>query len=170
MWNSWRAPHRATIPDAVSLLGASSVYEIGCGVGANLRLLRETSPGVKTRGSDINPTYVTWAKEHGLCVEARALPLLVSRDWDVTLSCYVLAFCDADTVHQTLEMLSSPALILIEPWGDGERVQAHSGKCPRIYHAWDDVLARAGWRMMTRWPIAPVDGLTHLTIATREVA
>lgn len=164
-WDSWQLAHRESIPVAVAGLNVRSVYEIGCGVGANLRLLRAQCPEVYVGGSDLNPQYAEWASTQlNSPVVTREVPDEVDASWDVTLVCYVLSYCSPEVVTQQLKAIHSRYLILMEPWGNGVCYQPRKDACPKWNHDWNLLTEDAGWRMEWRWPIAQINDLTSLTI------
>lgn len=168
LWESWSKPHRATLPLAVECVGAKSLYEIGCGPGPNLRLLRREFPELRLGGCEVNPGHVRWAVEHlATPVERAELPRPIGSEWDVTLSCYVLSYCPPQMALAQLDMTRSPYLILMEPWGDSEIQQHGDSSVPRYYHAWLKLLNATGWSIVWRWPVPPIDDLQALTIAYR---
>lgn len=170
-WGSWDLPHRETLPQAVHGLYGKAVYEIGCGAGPNLRLLREKLPEVRLGGSDLNPGYVKWAREHlGLPITVQGLPQDVGPEWDITLSGYTMAYCPPDVVAQQLERIESQHLILMEPWGKGECVATGVAAIPTWYHDWRRLTGDTGWSMEWRWPIAQRNDLNSLTIFRRTGA
>lgn len=169
MWESWEAPHRIMVPLALKLLQpVTSVYELGCGSGPNLRLLKELMPELPIGGSEPSPGLAGWASEHlGVHIDQTTLPGVPSDPWDVYLSCYALAYVDPEDVLTTLRGLDGRALVLMEPNGDGSLVSLGYG-IPEWHHDYLALLAESGWRMKWRWPLLPpVQGLNAVIIAER---
>ena len=170
-WESWRDEHRVTIPAAVSIIGAKSVHEIGCGAGPNLRLLLEAAPELQVSGSDIREAYIAWAQEKGLSVALKALPAEI-KGYDATLSCYVMAYLDPESAFRQLRLIQTPWLILIEPESpQNQTLMRYSNiTVPRWYHNWSFLMGHAGWQLQWRWPIANRDCLSSLLIAAKLIA
>jgi len=156
---------------AVACVKARSVYELGCGPGPSLRLLRETMPDLKLGGCDIRPAYVEWCLQHGLYAEVATCPQPVKPEWDATLSCYVMAYLDKELTIEQLSVIQSRSLILMEPQGHGECTANIAGLnkicAPRFYHNWRELLRVTGWEMIWRWPVSQADDLSTLVIAVR---
>lgn len=57
-------PHRQLIIDALRKMKFYSIYEVGCGAGANLFKVLKTFPGTRVGGLDINQDAVDEAKKH----------------------------------------------------------------------------------------------------------
>jgi len=69
-WNqsylqTWNHPHRFLISAVLKEIGWMSLFEIGCGAGANLVNIIKSFPGKKIQlgGSDINPDAIKTAQE-----------------------------------------------------------------------------------------------------------
>lgn len=171
IWDTWLAPHRATLHTAVQGLGVKSLYEIGCGPGANLRLLQRECPGVRLGGSDVNEGYVKWAQERlHAPIDHKSLPHGVDAEWDVTLSCWVLAYVDLEDTLETLSTIHTRSLILMEPWGHNPQGWFQDKGCSVAYrlHPWLDLAERTGWFMTWRWPIPEANGLNSLAVFQRR--
>src|SRR5439155_1828386 len=106
-----------TLATAVRVTEAESLYEIGCGSGPNLRLLREALRNLTLGGCDVRQEYVDFAYAHGLNVDCHALPYEVPAEWDATLSCYAMAYLDPTEVREQLGSIKSRSLIFMEPEG-----------------------------------------------------
>ena len=169
LWDTWQAPHRATLPMAVSGLQAKSLYEIGCGPGANLRLLQRECPGVRLGGSDVNEWYVKWAQERlHVPIEHKTLPHGVGPEWDVTLTCFTLSYLDLEDTLETLTRVQTRSLILMEPWGDVETWYSVDQTVALRNHPWLALAERTGWFLTWRWPVPEVNGLDSLAIFQRR--
>lgn len=62
-WNP-EHPHRSLIVDALKKIKFYSVYEIGCGAGANLYRILKEFPTIRVGGIDINKDAIEEAKKH----------------------------------------------------------------------------------------------------------
>ena len=100
----------------------------------------------------------------GVPVTIQSLPVDVGPEWDVTLSCYTLAYCPPNVVAQQLERIESEYLILLEPWGTGYCLQTSPIAPPHWYHDWRLLTGDTGWRMEWRWPLPQRNELNSLTI------
>lgn len=67
-WNqaylaTWNHPHRAIITSMLKGVGIKSLFEIGCGPGANLMRIVKEIPGLQLGGCDVNADAIKLAKE-----------------------------------------------------------------------------------------------------------
>lgn len=166
MWQSWEDKHRAQILTALSCIPPfKSVYEIGCGSGPNLRRIVHARPGVIVGGSEPNAGLAVWASEHlGVPIEVAEMPLLPPSTWDVTLSCYSMAYVDEDTVKQVLADVRSRNFIILEPTAGVVPFAApgvYTGHAmPCHVHDYATLARKAGWEILWRWPLWPhIQGL-----------
>ena len=94
--------------------GCATVLELGCGVGAQLRVLLERFPGVRFTGIDLSPAQLAQAR-HLL-----ADPLAAGKVELVEASAYALPFADArfDGAYTiwVLEHLNDQGALLREAW------------------------------------------------------
>lgn len=180
MWNKWQDSHRVTAMMALRLLEpVSSVYELGCGSGPNLRLLKEYWPvPLKLGGSEPSPGLASWASEHlGVHIDQTALPEVPADDWDVVLTCYALAYVEPEDVLTALSALKARALVIAEPNGNvmgapaGLMQIVEGGQpvgVPEWHHDYPVLLEASGWRLTWRWPlVTKVHGLNAVLIAER---
>jgi hypothetical protein len=165
MWDSWRDPQREHVIQTVSRLDIHSLYEIGCGAGPNLRLLRERYPKMLLAGGELSRIHQEFANQH-FPVDNLQLPFL--RDlstFDCVLSMYTLAYVEeAGQVLDGLHKQGVKYLILIEP-----SANAYPFWTPGFYeghamgsfvHDYKVLAEQAGWRVLWRWPITPhIQGL-----------
>lgn len=184
MWDSWAMPHRDHVLGALTLLSpVSSVYELGCGSGPNLRRIREFAPSVALGGAEPCEALAAWAEQRlGIVVDRTVLPEVTNGvPWDVVLSCYTLAYLDTPDVMAVLRTLRSRghrALVLLEPdaRGDMEGLGVmqqgpdEHGRTlvsmPIWLHDYFTLLPAAGWTLRWRWPITPVGALRVAVVAT----
>lgn len=179
MWDSWQAPHRLNIPLGFRMLQPiESAYELGCGSGPNLRLLKEMKPSLPIGGSEPSPALAGWASEHlGVHIDQLSLPEVPRDHWDVFVTCYTLAYVEPEDVVTALKNLDGRALVLLEPQGNvagqgAGLMRLHSNGedygLPEWHHDYPSLLAASGWRLTWRWPIMPpVQGLNAALIAER---
>lgn len=181
MWDSWQAEHREQIVAALHCLPEiESVYEIGCGSGPNLRLLKDDfCHPLRLGGSEPCEGMAAWASEHlGLTIDRLALPDVPQDPWDAVLSVYALAYLQPEAVKETLAGLRKVAkyLVLFEPnAGVLPYDQAglyRRGQClPEWAHDYPTYLRDTGWSMTWRWPhMPPTDGLNAIIVAEQEPA
>ena len=180
MWGSWQAPHRDQMIIALHCLpDVESVYEVGCGSGPNLRRLKDDYCHPLTLGgSEPCEGMAAWASEHlGLSIDRLALPdVPEGTSWDCVLSCYALAYCDAETAVQSLTNLKKIAryLLLMEPSAYVEPYAApglysRGGALPEYAHDYPRLLRETGWSVLWRWPMTPPkDGLNTILLAEQE--
>lgn len=103
-------PHRRWIID--HLKDVTSLYEIGCGAGANLRLIQSHRPEIRLGGSDGVLAYVEWAAKHcGLTLWYEPLPAITAPDgpWDAILVSYVLSYLTPEEAQATLHAVAQHA-------------------------------------------------------------
>ena len=161
MWASWEAPHRKQILGALSCLPTvQSVYELGCGAGPNLRLIARARPDLKVGGSEPNEGLAAWASEHlGVTIDQAPLPVVPSAPWDVTVSCYTMAYVDGDTARQTLRDIQSRYLVIFEPtahvapFGPPGLYEGHA--MLSYVHDYLALGIDTGWTPLWRWPFYP---------------
>ena len=174
MWDSWQAAHRPNVELAFRLLPkVESVYEVGCGSGPNLRLLREKFPHMRLGGSEPHDALREFAAEHlGLAIDSDELPHTPS-GWDVLLTCFTMAYVTAEKAAETFQRAQHRYAVILEP-GAYMVPFAHPAmyrrekKLPLYAHDYPNILKNAGWYIIWRWPIVPHhQGLNHLIVAER---
>jgi len=119
--STWNHPHRGLIVQALKSFPWFSLWEIGCGAGANLVRLVKELPGHQLGGSDINADMIelarktlTGARFH--CENITDM-LLSDNSVDVMLSDATLIYVDPFTIKKVLhEMVRSAriAVVLVE--------------------------------------------------------
>ena len=168
-WDTWQKEHRVTLPLAIETIGATAVYEIGCGPGPNLRLLRSKHPGLRIGGSDVSTREITFLREHlDGDFTIRAAPHRIDPFWDVMLSCFTMAYMYPEAARRQFRMNAARWMILIEPWGGGElRTGIEPDVSPMWHHDYPGLARGTGWTLAYRWPIAKIDYLTTLAIYQR---
>ncbi len=177
-WDSWRAPHRQQIVRVLQELVPDwqTLHEVGCGPGANLRLLTATWPERRLSGWDANPEAVRWCQEHLADVpvwEAR-LPEASLPASDVLLSCYALAYVAPDALWALLDRLwaaAARALLLAEPMAEPEAVGA-CGPRGEWRHDYAEWAQRAGgWTALhVRAVDPPADRMNRILVLRRRPA
>jgi methyltransferase family protein len=174
MWDAWKQPHRQHILKALRGIpeAVNSVYELGCGSGPNLRLLKhEWTQPLKLGGYEPVEGLRAWASEHtGVHIDEEVPEV---GQWDVVLSCFALAYAQPPTLIATLAAMRKMAkrLVLLEPsahvdpykdWG----MYSISGALPAWAHDYPEAFKRSGWMAEDAWPVVPaVDGLNMCMIA-----
>lgn len=170
MLDSWQTPWRQEIVDAVKQAGPlSSLYEIGCGAGPNLKRLKAAYPDLTLGGCDFAQPLVELAAPYGE-VTVQSAPCKVGREWDATLTCYALAYLDPHELADSLRAIESRYLILAEPMGTNacEFVVPLSGALPFWVHDYQWFLVRTGWKpLWSRDLPEPHDSMNRILIAER---
>ena len=109
-WDSSDRNHRTLILTALESLGEfSSVLELGCNTGPNLKRIHERWPRVDLAGVDVNSDALTYGREaahnegwdfttcHGTFLDA-----LTGPRYDVVLTCYSLCYLDQEDIDPIL--------------------------------------------------------------------
>lgn len=174
MWDSWKAPHREQVSAAVGLLNVGTVYELGCGSGPNLRLLRERYPKMFLAGCEPNPGFREHARQH-FPVDDFMLPEVPQKSFDLVFTCYALAYIDREAALITLTRVhghGTQYMILIEPsayvtpFGPPGLYEGHA--MPSFVHDYSRLAEQAGWKVEWRWPIVPPhQGLNATLVLSR---
>ncbi len=179
MWDAWTQPHREqSLAMALHCLGpVQSVYELGCGSGPNLRLLKEKYPQPLTLGgSEPCEGMASFASEHlDIPIDREPLPAIPRGQWDVVFSCYTLAYIHPEDVIRVCKELAKSqtrALILIEPQPSHAQGVGLYSRGPQVipdwFHNYPLILANTGWTITWRWPvIPPIQALNGVLIAER---
>lgn len=132
--------HRSFLIEAISKFNPTSVLEIGCNYGPNLRLLNESIPGIEMYGVDINPLAIQKGNEWLLQNEISNIKLLEGKadelgqfqdkSFDVVFTDAVLIYIGPDkieTVIKDLIRITRKALILVEWYNFGSDQKDPSG-------------------------------------------
>lgn len=145
MWNSWLDPQRIVLVKAIQKVveTPSSILEVGCGSGPNLRLWRAQWPSADLTGVDVNDTALGWgqrqAAEEGWFWDAYRRRLTETEgDWgllrhDVVVSCYTLTYLTPDEINPVLQQLlrlTRNALVIMEPMVAHGTPEYHYGGKP----------------------------------------
>ena len=119
--DTWDHPHRALIVEALKTMPWVSLWEVGCGPGANLVKITKELPGKQLGGSDVNEDAIELARKvflNGLFRTESAEDLLMSdRSVDVILSDAALIYIDPRSIHKVMNELTRVArnhLVLCE--------------------------------------------------------
>lgn len=136
-------PHRQLIIDALRGMKFYSIYEIGCGAGANLFKVLKNFPGVRVGGVDVNEDAVAAAKKHlpnNALVEHRTKGDIFMNDHsiDVILSDACLIYIDPLRINDTIKEIKRVArnnIVFVELHSSSfwERMKIRW----RGYHAYD---------------------------------
>lgn len=104
--DTWNHPHRNVISHVLSTFPWMSLFEIGCGSGANLVNIIKRYPHKQLGGVDINSDAIELARQTlqgGFFKVGSALDLMVSDDAvDVTLSDMCLIYVDPSKIDTAL--------------------------------------------------------------------
>lgn len=96
--DTWNHPHRSFIVEILRYIPFISLWEIGCGPGANLYKIVKELPGKQVGGSDVNADAIKLAQEtfnNGLFHVEPGNDLLMSdKSIDVTLTDMTLIYVD----------------------------------------------------------------------------
>jgi len=176
-WNSWRAPYRLALAEALARVlphDHSTVLEVGCHVGPNLRLWRDRWARLRLMGFDVSPEAVAAAKAHfagdpGVHVwEEDLLDGFTLPVADVIVSCYALAYVPPHfvvPVARRLREAARVALVLAEPLVLGG---AAAGLCEyeveEYRHDWAGAFEDLGALVNVK-PIPVVDRLNGILTA-----
>jgi SAM-dependent methyltransferase len=174
MWDSWQAEHRQSVIQAIARLDVHSVYEIGCGAGPNLRLLRERYPKMLLAGGELSRRHQEFANQH-FPVDNLQLPVLppLLGKFDCVLSMYAMAYIeDVPAVLRGLYEQGVKYMVIVEPssrafpfWDSGF-YEGHAMGC--YVHDYKTLAEQAGWRVLWRWPITPhIQGLNVCMVLER---
>ena len=149
-WNSVSDPQRGWAVDAIRPLGASSVLELGCQCGPNLRALREAFPTMRLVGLDVNAHALAFGRERLPDVEfvegavPEALAAYSTGSIDVVLSTFCLAYqSPARIAFALFEALgvAKVAVVLIEPMREAPtEVRVHGNDYVEWQHNYMDVV------------------------------
>lgn len=180
-WAATGQPHRSSLIGALHLLPRfTTLHEIGCAVGTNLRLVQEAFPWVICSGSDVNDGAIAFARKRLTNVTFHVGDALIeAARWrpdsvDVIISCYALAYvspADLTLVLRAAVVAARLGVICVEP--HGEPVGQITGlSFPEWRHSYahtlqtcmDDV-GRKG-RINARQLLTPVDRCNGLIAAT----
>jgi ubiquinone/menaquinone biosynthesis C-methylase UbiE len=125
--DSWDLPYRRILVEHVAPFEPSSVLELGCNAGPNLRLLAEQFPDARVSGIDVNPPAIREARRSlaalpNVTVTEEDLRSELARLDDATVdcvvSCFALAYIDPDEIESVLGhacRVTRKGLILMEP-------------------------------------------------------
>lgn len=155
-WETWQAPYRQHVIQALACLpNVKSMYEIGCGAGPNLRIVRNAFPSILIGGSEPSPVDRSWAaKQLNVSLDAGELPETPASRWDAVLSCYVLAYAAEDLITAWLRALPASTLIVMElAKREGPPMVHQGGTIPHYHHNYDRLLAATGWHLKWAWPL-----------------
>lgn len=165
--------HRMPIVVAVRdiLPPVTSLYEMGCGAGANLRLLQTACPEIRLGGAEPLTDYRTFAvRALGIPLDPPGFPSVPAGEWDSVLSCYALAYVEPAIVFETFGRLREETtvrvVILLEPT---EVKTVRVGEASGVhFHGYERILDQAGWKVGRSYLLLPVhQGLERCFIFQR---
>lgn len=179
--DSWDRPHRHFLVDRVARFEpVSSVLELGCHAGPNLRLLAKRFPAAHITGIDVNLPAIDEARRslaEFSNVTAKHSDLrseLASLDdnaVDCIVSCFALAYVDSEEIGEVLGdawRATRKALILMEPHPGPDQTAEQSG----WRHDYATLLKRAGFPAAHTEPLERdnrAGELNAVTIATKAL-
>jgi ubiquinone/menaquinone biosynthesis C-methylase UbiE len=115
--STWNHPHRQLIIYALQSLPWFSLWEVGCGAGANLVKITKELPGHQLGGSDINPDMIEVAKktfDGALFHVEDATDLLLSDDSvDVMLSDATLMYIGYNEIDKAINEMTRSARVAV---------------------------------------------------------
>lgn len=119
-WYAQAQHWRRFIAKKVLSFSPESVFEFGCNAGANLTLLREYAPTLRSHGVDVNAEAVAYGRKNGLDLEVgneTYLASLPDKAFDVSFTVSVLDHVPAPEIALAqLLRINSKAVLLLEPW------------------------------------------------------
>lgn len=111
-WNAsylstWDHPHRMILSAILRSVPFTSLFEIGCGPGANLVRIVKDMPGKQLGGCDVNPDAIELAKQTfgggRFYVDKGNDTMLSDKSVDVVLSDMVLIYVDPLSIRSYLK-------------------------------------------------------------------
>lgn len=107
--DTWNHPHRQLISWTLQAFPWLSLWEVGCGPGANLAKIVSDMPGKQLGGSDVNPEAIALASKTFIGgkfhVESVENMLLSDKAVDVVLSDATLIYIGPTKINSVLEEL-----------------------------------------------------------------
>jgi hypothetical protein len=171
-WGTWQAPHRQWVLDCLD--GTRQLHEVGCGAGANLRLVQHHRPDIALSGTDSAYEYVRWVRSRvGAYVIQESLPDVTDGPWDTVLCSYVLAYLSPDAAHEAVKRLSDNArwLLIAEPIAEDDSIQTEARGvvaghwyCDQWAHPWPAWLAEQGRILAQRVMLPPIQHLCEARV------
>jgi SAM-dependent methyltransferase len=180
-WDDLGARHRPVIQQAIEQLAPTSVLEVGCNAGPNLRRLAQVHRTMRFVGIDCNTEALTLARDRAQAEGWGERVEWIEGDWtarlaswsarsiDVVLHAYVLAYLPPERLLAALAALGRVArrgVVGCEP--DGPGPSRWVGEGPEWQHDYHPA-CRQTWPMAPRqvWPlIPPVDRATAVWAVT----
>ena len=172
MWDSWKDPHRGQVLQAIRLLDIGTLYEIGCGSGPNLRLLRDYFSKMYLAGSEPNQSLRDHCRKYFPCDDL-TLPEIPTKSYDCVLSVYTLAYVEnIEPVFSGFYDNGTKYMVLVEPSAGiypFDKPGLYQGHAMTSYvHDYPRLAGYHGWKIEYRWPIIPhYQGLNCTLILTR---
>ena len=144
---------------------ASSVLEVGCNIGANLRAIRKAAPEVETVGIDVNQSAIDEASAAGLTVAvASASDLSSLGKFDLVFSSGVLIHIAPDDLSNVMDNIiaASREYVLAVEYADETEVEVpyrgHEGKLWR--RPFGKLYEQKGLKIISSGP-APADAFDN---------
>lgn len=182
--------HRVAISEIVGTLGAKTLLEVGCHCAPNLMRLTEDYPDLICSGMDVNKQAIdagiVWAKARKVSSRVKLAHgqfptdsmTLGSKQFDVVLSCYSLAYVspvDLDESLYELGRLAKHTVIIAEPMiTAGETTK--STMMSSGYSEWRHDYASAigwintmrGWTMRSVPVTPPIDRMNAILVVQKD--
>ena len=164
-WDATDQPHRRLLVEALRRMALwTSIAEIGCNVGTNLRLIASAFPHARVAGFDVNRVALAYGQDRldgsFVCADVHHLPLR-DESIDVIMSCYALAYVSPTDLPKVIDRLIRVCrigLVIAEPMVGPEGEV--SGGCPEWRHRY---LAHLPGRRTTLTTVSPpVDHLNGI--------
>jgi len=157
-WNDTEGSHRDAIVRTLEMLPHfTSLLEVGCNTGPNLRRIHQRWPACDLLGMDIHPGAIKYGQLQakaegwqwlGYQGDLRDLHLLGKGMADVVLSCYALAYLDPRDIDGVLAAMlaaARQAVVICEPMVDRITVEEYAtpkSGVPEYHYAYQDRVAR----------------------------
>lgn len=136
--DTWNHPHRDYIVQFLKSISWLSLFEIGCGAGANLLKILKELPGRQLGGIDINPDAIELAQstfKGGFFKVGSAEDIMMSdKSTDVVLSDMALIYVSRDKIDKYIEEIKRVARNYVlfcefhsDSWLERLRIKATSG-------------------------------------------
>lgn len=140
-WAAGAQPHRQSLLAALKqMMPFGSVRELGCCAGTNLKLIRDTFPGVICQGLDVSQEAVIFAQDKFIrdgsvgvyCTDMLMdAPFWEDAEADVVVSCYALAYVAPEDMSALMGHILRSAkvgCVFVEPMiGEPGPVRAPGG-------------------------------------------
>lgn len=177
--DTWNHPHRQYIVDFLKSISWVSLFEIGCGAGANIMKILKEIPGKQMGGIDINPDAIelcqkTFKGGHFKVGTAEDM-LMSDKSTDIVLSDMALIYVDSRKIDKYIKEIIRVTRNYVlfcefhsDSWWERLKIKATSGYSAYDYrkllqkHGFYDIFI---YRLpLEAWPGAK-DQIRHLILA-----